>query len=452
MKHIFDHQHIGIWGFGIVGSSALSWLIHHVEKITVLNKGLKPTSFPQDKHIFYLEQTNEQSIHDFLNQCDVIIASPGINLAKYTPWHDKFICEADIIQMYFHKPVIALTGSLGKTSTTTLLAQTLQLHTPHTVAAGNIGTGMLNLLEDTTVEQAVLELSSFQLEHTKIFAPKLAIWTNFYENHLDFHANMHEYFMAKAHIFLHQKEFQQALLPIEIFDMLMHAGLLKPNMAFFALQKPDTELLEKLDHHPIYALTHQRVIKIQNGLTTELIELPAQLPTFAANVALVSAALDLLHLDQQYILDALASSAMPAHRLEHIATIRDCKIYNDSKATVWQATWQAILSFGTQPIQVFIGGLSKGVDRTPLFKNIMQHPDCTVHLFGQERFKLAEICKQLSITHTVFETIDESFINCINNVSKPSIILFSPSGSSYDQFTNFQARGDHFTQLVQDLN
>lgn len=452
MKHIFDHKHIGIWGFGIVGASALAWLTHHVEQITVLNKGIKPTSFPQDQHITYLEQINEQTVHTFLDTCDVIIASPGINLAKYKAWHHKFVCEADLLQMYFHKPIIALTGSLGKTSTTTLLAQTLQLHTPGTRAAGNIGTGMLNLLEDTSVQQAVLELSSFQLEHAHIFAPDLAIWTNFYENHLDFHANMQEYFMAKAHIFMHQTDSQKALLPVEIFDLLHQHHMLAPRMAFFSLQKPEPDIVEKVAQYTLYTIARNNVVKIQFGLTTDLVELPTQLPTFAANVALVSAALDLLGIDQHYILDALASSDMPAHRLENIATLRDCKIYNDSKATVWQATWQAILSFGTQPIHVFIGGLSKGVDRTPLFKNIMQHPDCTVHLFGQERFVLAAICEQLAIAHTVFETIDESFINCINSIEKPSVILFSPAGSSFDQFENFEARGRHFTQLVQDLS
>jgi UDP-N-acetylmuramoylalanine--D-glutamate ligase len=219
-KMDFHNKKIGIWGFGIVGKAALKFFRSHEIPITVMdNKELSK----QDYELLDTAKSNfvpQVNCNEFLSNNDLILASPGIDLRPFASYKEKFITELDIFSSHTKKPIIAITGTIGKTTVTHFLSKILQKHTT-VQTGGNIGTGMLELLAQQDHEITLLEVSSFQLEPCQIFAPDLAIWTNLYPNHLDRHTTIEDYFSAKCAILAKQKNNQQALIPIELASRII---------------------------------------------------------------------------------------------------------------------------------------------------------------------------------------------------------------------------------------
>ena len=214
------------------------------------------------------------------------------------------------------------------------------------VAAGNIGHAMLNLITQPNkeLEVAVLELSSFQLQQTKTFAPDLAIITNLYENHLDYHKDMQEYCAAKCNIFLRQSDHQKTLLPLHLIDTISDNFTLRNHSYFFSPDKPNCLQLKKHENHRIYYLHHQKIYKYCNyqiDLIFDLAHLPAT--TFDENWLIIIAALDIQNINIKNLVTIAQQLDIPDHRLQKIGSHHGSNFYNDSKSTVWQATLQAVL-------------------------------------------------------------------------------------------------------------
>ncbi|MCF7800303.1 hypothetical protein K9M16_04880, partial [Candidatus Babeliales bacterium] len=210
---------IGILGFGVVGKSALNFLSKNNHTIGIWdNRILSEPEINLIRSCFTASYFNftQNNIEFFLDSHEKIIVSPGINLNKIVTKNlnkyfeeDKFLCELDLLADFLTIKSVAITGSLGKTTIVSLLGQLLN----KSFIAGNIGTGMLDVLsEQEKFDSIVLELSSFQLELNKKFSPDIAILSNLYPNHLDRHGNIQNYFDAKCKIFDHQKPGQKLLI------------------------------------------------------------------------------------------------------------------------------------------------------------------------------------------------------------------------------------------------
>jgi UDP-N-acetylmuramoylalanine--D-glutamate ligase len=437
-KYNFAGKKIGIWGSGIVGKSAIEFFKQEKSQIQLLHQD---KNILIDSEIEQIEQT-PASTHLFFEYNDYILPSPGIPLHNYSAFNDKIITEVDILQDRYRKPIIAITGTAGKTTVTHLLQKILNLYKP-TVAAGNIGYPMLNLLtKDHGEKLAVIELSSFQLQHAQHFAPDLAIITNFFQNHLDYHSSEKEYLDAKINIFKNQKSGQKRLLPSSLSSQKNAA---KSDLFLFG-EKP----FHKAETQTFYI--ENKEIIFENTLTKSIMCNTDLLPsyTFPENWLVIVAALHLngITLDQA-LCEKLHTFTLPDHRLAPIATINGSTFYNDSKSTIWQSTAQAIDQV-KKPISLFLGGLSKNVDRSPLIKKIAETGNITVFAFGREAGTVEALCSQENIKVFSAASLEESFQQCINNISEPGSVLFSPGGSSYDLFKNFETRGRAFEQLVHD--
>lgn len=444
----FSNKKIGIWGFGVVGQSALAYFdTQHCTSIEILDKKsieLTATKTPTTTIL----QTHE-SIHNFLTSNDVILASPGIPLHDYQQFAHKYINELDIIAQQTTCSIIAITGTVGKTSITHLLEHIIKHSRPRTIAAGNIGYPMLSLI-DHPQDHAIIELSSFQLQPIRSFAPDLAIITNFFPNHLDHHQSIEEYFVAKCQILAHQQDVQKSLIPFELRDSIAHHVQLKQTCSLFIAAPLTKEIVELSTEHTIYHLDNKIVYRTQNTTTEQIFDCNT-LPTltFDANWLVIIAACHLYGIDLATIAPAVQHLSLPDHRVQKVGSKNGCNFYNDSKSTVWQATLQAVNSLGDKPIQLFIGGLSKGADRTPLFE-ALAGKNIEIYAFGKEAHDIAQLCKQFNFTHYAHATLDAAWQNCIQNMTSPCEVLFSPGGSSFDLFADYKARGQYFTQLVQD--
>lgn len=198
--NIDKSSRIGIWGFGVVGKSVADYLLSLAySNITIMDKRT-PTEDEQHylkkNNIAWHQQCDEET---FFNFCDILIPSPGVNikLHHYATYISKWLHELDIFYNNFNKPIIAITGSVGKTSTTHILGKLLQHLSIPVAIGGNIGIPMLDLISrQNNVDYALLEVSSFQLLHCTQFAPQYAVITNIYPNHLDYHTTEDEFLCA----------------------------------------------------------------------------------------------------------------------------------------------------------------------------------------------------------------------------------------------------------------
>ena len=429
-----QNKRVGIWGLGIVGTSVLSYVQRFTSNIQILDKKAHAT-------VPVIIQT-PQTIKDFLELNDIIIPSPGISLLGYQDYTHKFLHELDIFSYESTIPTIAITGTLGKTTITSFIHQCI----PDSVAAGNIGYAMLNVLSlQPEPKTIVLELSSYQLQYAQAFAPDIALLTNFYPNHLDHHATIDEYLIAKCNIFAHQKPHQKALIPYELIEHIEQTMLVPSSVYLFCINKPTTE-----PKYPTFYTEANKLILSKNGRIITVLDLVDQLPntTFIQNWIAIFAILYLYNISLQSIqlqslLPTLSSLQQPQHRVEFVTNFHHVAVYDDSKSTLWQATQQAIARFPNKKIALFLGGLSKGTDRTPLIQ-YCQTQKITVFAFGKEADILSALCNAYHVPHVKTATMQQALDLFAEQYDRFDLLLFSPAGASFDLFKNFEDRGEQF--------
>jgi|SRR5579863_4040126 len=441
---MYKNKTVGIWGFGKVGSSAAQFL--QMQGATIIGMDQKQIPNPLVKTWFTQDQKDA-----FFGQADFIIASPGIDIRPYySVYKQKWRTELDLFYQHWKKPIIAITGSVGKTSVTTLLGQLITNYNLRPAVAGNIGTPMLSVLESPqNYDIAILEVSSFQLEYCTSFAPEIALWTNFVPNHLDRHT-VEQYLAAKANIFSHQAEQHIAIIPFALFARLHD---LYPHKRYIVMAEESISLAQK-DHitrlgNALFCLEDTILCKYTKNGRRELLAMhtmPAI--TFVSNWLAICVVLETLGYDLDPLSQYAQDLSIPEHRMEKITKERNV-FYNDSKATTPTSTLSAINRLAGEEIILFLGGLSKGVDRSQLV-NVLKGKVNRIYCFGAEAPVLHQWCNACSIPSTAHTSLDEAFTECMRNKKEHEVILFSPSGSSYDLFKDYEVRGTYFKQLITD--
>lgn len=449
MKKIDKNSRIGIWGFGAMGKSAVEYFHLQGYQINVMDKRL-PT--PQEQQLLHEKNItwyNELEEEIFFNSSDIIIPSPGINIShtRYATHKDKWLSELDFFYQHFHKPIIAITGSIGKTSITHILAKLFQELSIPVAVGGNIGIPTFDLIaQQDTVTYALLEVSSFQLMHCTKFAPTIAIWTNFHPNHLDYHASESEYFFAKHNILKNQPAGSYSLIPLALRERV--PALQNNNIrAYFSSVVTPPINLQNTER--LYCIANNTIMRFADNTNTPLIELTPALEelSFIDNILVLVGICDLMKLDINALHIVASTVQLPAHRIEKIHTINDVTFYNDSKATTTASTLAAVEKLKDRPLHLFLGGLSKGVDRAPFIaqlKNKVKH----IYCFGKEAQELYEMCKNNDIPAVHFATLDDAVAACTVAVEPHDYVLLSPAGSSFDLYENYEHRGNHFKELI----
>jgi UDP-N-acetylmuramoylalanine--D-glutamate ligase len=432
-----NKQKLGIWGLGAVGSAAIKAL-HEKFTLAAMNQ-TEPSAEIQrmlsERAIqFHLQKDAEEF---FINN-DLVLPSPGIDLRPFTTYKNKFICELDLYAQLSQAPSIGITGTVGKTTITYCLSELLKRE--HNIfVGGNIGTGLLQALEENK-ELTIFELSSFQLEFTKQYAPDLAIITNLFPNHLDRHASFEDYKQAKYNLLRQQTVDQKALVPLELAVEIQ--TFYQGTLAAVALKKPEVRF-----PFPIfYAHNNQIYRTLHNETRLVCSEIPPS--GFIHNWIIVGGALDLL----EKKIDSLAVAPSPIleHRLELCSSKNNISIYNDSKSTIMESTLAAIEQLKNRPIILLLGGLSKGVDRTAYIPSLRTKVQ-TIICFGTESKSLQRAALNASIPAFHAATLEEALKMVRAVAENGDQILLSPGGSSFDLYSNYKERGKHFKQLVQDI-
>lgn len=365
---------------------------------------------------------------------DLAVLSPGIEesapvVVNVTSKGTPLIGELELAFSLATSPVVAITGTNGKTTTTELTTRMLCGAGVRAVACGNIGTPMSELLLGEEPGLYVAEVSSFQLETIRTFRPKVALWLNLSPNHLDRYPSMAEYREAKLRIFLNQTA--------ENWAVVQYGSELPP-------LKARTITFSVTD--PAADLTLADGTKILHGkkLLLDMESTNLRGPHNASNLMAAFGAGMALGADPVTMASAVGNYAPPAHRCEPIAVKRGVTWVNDSKATNLDAMEQAIRSV-SGPLLLIAGGKDKGFEFAPIAPLVRERVSRAV-LIGEMRHRIARDWSP--VPTEVTDTLDEAVAAAAATAEPGSTVLFSPGTSSFDMFRDYVRRGEEFRRLV----
>jgi UDP-N-acetylmuramoylalanine--D-glutamate ligase len=379
----------------------------------------------------------------FLAQ-DLIIPSPGVpatmghlesaRAAKIPVWS-----EIEFASRFLSGRLIAVTGSNGKTTTTSLIAHILENAGVPTIVAGNIGTPLISRVTETSdATVTVAEVSSFQLELIDKFRPNIALLLNITPDHLDRHASLEVYGRAKARLFENQVEADAAILNADDEGPAQFAPA-RPRVFWFSRTKRvargiflrDTEIVLR-DEGAETVLLRRGDIGLRGEHNVE-------------NVLAAAGAAFLAGVSPSAITSGVKSFAGVEHRLEFVAEINGVNYYNDSKATNVDATLKALDAFPGNLI-VILGGKDKGGDFTLLREPLRQRAKVAL-LIGAAAEKIASQI-QGAVRIESIGTMERAVSQAAEIAKAGDTVLLAPACASFDQFHNFEHRGRVFKQRV----
>lgn len=425
-------------GAGITGQSAVRFARQFSPYVAVYDTREAPTAANDLIALLGADNCFFAKLPEaFIKQADVAIVSPG--LAPDAPIYTLLqqadvptVSDISLFAAYAPAPIIGITGTNGKSTVTTLVAELINASGKRALAGGNLGTAALDLLAEPRPDYYVTELSSFQLDLSPQLPLHIACLLNVSPDHLDRYPDFAAYCASKQQIFAQAKH---AVYNAD--DPLTQPARQLPATTFAIKQQADFYWQDGALYHQQQRLCGMKDFRLQgkqhaaNALAALAIIAPLQLP------------------QAEKILAALQNFSGLRHRCEWVAEINGVTFYNDSKATNVGATVAAIegLAQATANIHLLAGGQAKSADLsalTPALKSHVKHS----YLFGEDAQRLAAVMPDDSAYE--FNTdLAEALIAAQQAAVPGDIILLSPACASFDMYANFEARGEHFKTLVQ---
>lgn len=381
-----------------------------------------------------------------IEDTQLIVVSPGVPqdiplLAQARELRIPIISEIELAYGLLEIPLVAVTGTNGKTTTTTLLGQILAGDGRRVGVGGNIGIPLSSLVNQS-LDIIVTEISSFQLEGISRFRPYISIILNITPDHLDRYSSFGDYAQCKARVLANQTEGDFAILNQDDELVRPLASKTRAKVISFSCKR-------RLDAG--VWLEGDRIMARLSGVRQEILSLRnvrIKGPHNAINVLAATACTLILGVEQRNLRKALSEFRGLEHRLEHVASIRGMEFVNDSKATNVDAVAKSLQTF-SQPIILIAGGRDKRSDYSPLLPLIKERVKDLI-LIGEATKKIRQVLGG-------FEPIQEArsmddAVRLAASLGQPGdVILLSPACASYDMFADFEARGRAFKEAVRRL-
>jgi UDP-N-acetylmuramoylalanine--D-glutamate ligase len=379
-----------------------------------------------------------------LEGTDYVVPSPGVPpenalLREACRRQIEILSEIELAARFIETPLIAITGTNGKSTTTSLIGEILKASGMRVFVGGNIGTPLIRFVSDRW-DCGVVEISSFQLEWTKRFRPKVAVLLNLSEDHLDRYAGFAAYCAAKERIFSQQQADDTAILNRDDPWVWRARKRIKARVISFGWDAvPDG----------VFAAPDKVIWKEQTG--AEAFSLERVKLTGVHNVENVMAAVaaaKVIGADSRAIRQAIESFRGLEHRLEFVCEKNGVRYYNDSKGTNVGAVVKSLMSFST-PVILLAGGVDKHGDYGILADEIRRTVKKLV-LFGAARERIRDCLGHLTDTvaaASFADAVREAYLSA----TRGDAVLLSPACSSFDMFQNYEERGRVFKELVRKL-
>jgi len=449
MKMELNNKRVLVVGLGKSGVASALFLKAHGARVTVSDT--KSGDELRNEIPVLLDhgitvETGGHGERTFRGQ-DLIVVSPGVPvdaplLQQARSLGEQVIGEIELAAQFLPGPIVAITGSNGKTTTTTLTGEILTAGGITTLVGGNIGTPAISLAERAKPETViVLEVSSFQLETIQTFRPRIAVVLNVTPDHLDRHKTFEAYVDAKARLFENQGGDDFAVLNEDDPTCAAMAARTQAQVFWFSRQKEVKQ----------GAWVHDGKILFRDAKGHREIMLASEIPLKGAhNLENVLAAVcvgALMGCAPEKIRQAVRDFKAVEHRLEFVATIRGVDYYNDSKATNVDATIKALESFPAN-IHLVLGGKDKGSDYTVL-NDLLRQRVKRVYTIGAAAAKIESQIKGPEVVHA--ETLENAIRKANAVAQQGDVVLLAPACASFDQFKSYEHRGKVFKEIVRSL-
>ncbi|MBX2975038.1 MAG: UDP-N-acetylmuramoyl-L-alanine--D-glutamate ligase [Ignavibacteriaceae bacterium] len=378
-----------------------------------------------------------------------VIVSPGVPtdskiVKEFIAKGIRVISEVEFASHYFNGVTIAITGTNGKTTTTSLMEHILKTAIKKVVACGNIGTAFSDvILRDEKYDYAALEVSSFQLDSIENFKPRISVILNITPDHLNRYDNSFEkYTESKLRIFMNQTQSEVCIINED--DDLLRSNSLKINARVFKFST-------KTHIEDGAFLTESELVYNENNIEKfrcKLSDISLKGEHNYANAMAVVIAAKQIGISNEDILKGLITFPGVEHRLEFVRNFNGVRFINDSKATNVDSVWYALNSF-ENPIILILGGLDKGNDYSKI-ENLVKSKVKKIYAIGSSSDKVFEYFNSF-VPVQIAETLEECVSNSNLLASEGDIVLLSPACASFDMFNNYEHRGEVFKKAVESL-
>ena len=453
LSKLLLQERVSILGFGKEGQSSYQYIRkYHPEKklyISDININLL-TENPYLKEDKNIEIIIGEKYLDVLDNTDIVIKSPGVNINRDStaiPWH-KIHTQTSLFLSTFHHQTIGVTGTKGKSTTSTLIYHLLSYSGLHSILLGNIGTPPFDRIEEIGEQTTVVfEMSAHQLEHLCI-SPHIAVLLNLFQEHLDYFGNIDSYYKSKLNIAKYQIEgdifiynadeasIQQYLSNMEIKGEIFHISTIG--------LPSNGSSIDKNNNICIY---------FENKLQWSLTVNPNWNLKGAHNLFNIQAAIIAAFcrgISPESINRALTTFKGLDHRLEFVGEYEGIIFYNDSIATIPEAVIQAVETLEIVDTLI-LGGFDRGIDYSILvdFLNNANIPNLI--FTGKAGQRIFQLLKENTLTSSQM-FISENYAEIVEIAKKQTnpgrVCLLSPAAASYDAFKNFEERGNYYKSLI----
>ena len=444
IDEINSYSKVLILGFGREGKSTYNFI----------RKYLK------DKHL-YISDGNEELLNnnkelsddsnitlilgkhylDNLNDYDLIIKSPGINFkyVDYSSFEDKITSQVDLFLRHSICKTIGVTGTKGKSTTSSLINHVLSNYGLKTVFAGNIGIPLFEKIEEVDSDTIfVMELSCHQLKFVKA-SPNISILLNLYEEHLDLYKSYEDYIFAKLNIFKYQKENDYKIWGLDSKDSLKYFKDDKNTYTYSTKETNKGVTIKEdglyLNNKLVYLKSRKRNILGEHNYY---------------NISPVLIVADILNLDLDRVCDLVDSFQPLEHRLEFVGNYNGIDFYNDSISTIPMATINCINAV-ENAYTIIIGGLDRGIDYSELIDYLFKNNKIKVIICLKDTgYKIADELIKKDCNKTIIKAKDMKDVVKLayQNTPQGKACMLSPAAASYNTYKNFEERGKDYKKEI----
>ena len=442
---MFENKKIFILGMARSGYEAAKLLVKHNNKIFITDQKEQKEEQVNELKSLGVEVVITDEPCDYLDSSyDVVLKNPGIKVDHNIILKAKelgILVTNEVEVAYYFKPkdvqIVAITGSNGKTTTTTLTYEFLKQFGAPVHLGGNIGYPVCSLVEKSNEGDIwVLEISGHQLHDVIDFKTDVAVMTNLSEVHIDHFGTYDNYKYNKCRIFdKHTKE-DVAVLNLENEDVMKETNNIGSKKIFFSSKK-DSDIYIKNDS--IYYLDEE-VVKLKNIKLKGVHNYE--------NIMCAIGATKVFGIDNDSIKEVLNNFYGVEHRIEYVKTVNGRSFYNDSKATNVKSTQIALSAF-SNPTIILLGGLDRGHS----FDELTEYLKNTKYIvcFGETKNRIKEYADSINIPCEVVENVEAAVKFAYSASNEGDTILLSPACASWDQYNCFEDRGNDFKECVDKL-
>lgn len=347
--------------------------------------------------------------------------------------------EVELAYLISEAPIVAITGSNGKTTTTTMIAETFEAAGRSALLSGNIGFPASEVAQTATANDTlVMELSSFQLMGVDAYRPHIAVITNLVASHIDYHGDMDSYVAAKWNI-------QNRMTADDYLVLNWDQPLAKELAQTTQATVVPFSITQQVDG--AYVLDGQLYFRGEAILSADQIGVPGS--HNVENALATIAVAKLSGLPNEAIASCLSNFGGVKHRLQQVTSLEGVTFYNDSKSTNILATQMALSGFDNEKVILIAGGLDRGGDFDELVPNIQGLKHMVV--LGQSAPKLIAASEQAGVAYSQVKTVPEATQQAFELASSGDVVLLSPAGASWGMYKNFEERGDDFIRAINQL-